>query len=122
MRGISYLFLGTASIYVVLGMIWGIQMSASGDHMLAPAHAHLNLIGWVGMAIYGFYYHLVPTAGEKLLAKIHFGVATLGVIILTPGIALALDGTTESPAKAGSVLTLISGLIFAYTVLRNKSK
>ncbi len=120
MRGISFWFLITASIYAAIGMAWGISMSASGDHSLSPAHSHLNLIGWVTMALFGTYYHLVPKAAETMLAKIHFGVATLGLLIIVPGIVMALRETGEILAKTGSALTMISMLIFVFTVWRNK--
>lgn len=120
MRGISYLFIITASLYALIGMTWGIHMAASEDHTLSPAHGHLNLIGWVSMMLYGFYYHLISAAAETVLAKIHFVVATAGILILTPGIAMVLQGGNPVAAKAGSVLVLISALIFAYTVFKNK--
>ena len=34
----------------------GIAMAMRQDFTLAPAHAHLNLLGWVSMALYGLYY------------------------------------------------------------------
>ena len=43
MRAMPFMFVFTASIYVSIGMVWGIVMAATGDHILAPAHAHLNL-------------------------------------------------------------------------------
>ena len=85
MRGIAFLFVATAALFVTIGMVWGIQMSASGNHMLSGAHAHLNLIGWVTMGLFGFYYHLVPAAAARPLAKVHYGVATLGVLTIVPG-------------------------------------
>ncbi len=121
MKGLSFWFFATATIYVSLGMIWGIVMSASGDHRLAAAHAHLNLIGWVTMALFGTYYHLVPKAAEGLLAKFHFAIATLGVLIIVPGIVMAIQQTGETLAKIGSILTLLSMLIFVYTVFRNRA-
>lgn len=121
MRGVSFWFFATASIYVAIGMVWGIVMSATGDHLLSPAHAHLNLIGWSTMALFGIYYHLVPSAGETTLAKIHFAIATLGVVIVVPGIVMAIQETGETLAKLGSFLTLISMLIFVVTVFRNRS-
>jgi hypothetical protein len=122
MRGISFWFFLTAVIYVTIGMLWGIHMSASGDHALGPAHAHLNLIGWVTMALFGIYYHLVPKAAEHVLAKVHFAVATAGVIIIVPGIVMAIEETGEALAKIGSVLTLLSMLIFVFTVIRNRAQ
>ncbi|MFC3166375.1 hypothetical protein [Ciceribacter thiooxidans] len=120
MRGISFWFFMTAVIYVTLGMIWGIVMAATGDHRLAAAHAHLNLVGWVTLALFGIYYHLVPRAGEHLLAKLHFAVATVGVVLLVPGIAMAVSGAGELLAKVGSVLTLASMLLFAVVVFRSR--
>ncbi len=120
MRGISFWFFMTAIVYVMLGMIWGIIMAATGDHTLAAAHAHLNLVGWVTLALFGIYYHLVPAAGEHLLAKVHFAVATAGVVLIVPGIAMALTGAGELLAKVGSVLTLASMLLFAVVVFRSR--
>jgi len=121
MRGISFWFFFTATIYVAIGMIWGIVMSATGDHMLAPAHAHLNLIGWVTMALFGVYYHLVPTAGSTMLARIHFGVATAGLLLIVPGIVMAVQQSGELLAKLGSFLTVASMLIFVFTVFRGRA-
>ncbi len=122
MRGISFWFFATATIYVAIGMVWGIVMSATMDHTLAPAHAHLNLIGWVTMGLFGIYYHNVPSAAETHLAKFHFAVATLGVLLIVPGIVMALTQSGETLAKAGSALTLLSMLIFVFTVFRNRGR
>lgn len=103
---------------VTLGMAWGIQMSATGNHALSPAHAHLNLLGWVGFSIFAFYYHAVPAAAQGLLARLHLAAAVLGLATIVPGIVLALTGQGETLAKIGSVLTLASMLIFALVVLR----
>jgi len=121
-RGVSFWFFATATVYVAIGMVWGIAMSATADHSLAPAHAHLNLIGWVTMGLFGVYYHSVPAAAETHLARFHFAVATLGVLLIVPGIVLALRHSGETLAKAGSVLTLLSMLIFVFTVFRHRGR
>ena len=122
MQGTAFRFFATATVFVVFGMAWGIHMSATGDHLHAPAHAHLNLLGWVTMALFGVYYHLVPSAGASRLALIHYAVATLGVLLITPGIVMAIDGTGEALAKAGSVLSILSMLIFLWTVISTRAK
>jgi hypothetical protein len=43
------------------------------------------------------------------------------VIIVVPGIVMAVQETGETLAKIGSFLTLISMLIFLFTVFRNKA-
>jgi cbb3-type cytochrome oxidase subunit 1 len=116
MRGLAYFCLVSAAVYALAGMAFGIVMAASHDHTLMTAHAHLNLLGWVSMAIYGLYYHAVPGAAETRLATIHVSVATLGLWIMIPGIAMAVLGMTEGPAIAGSLLTILGMLLFAARV------
>jgi drug/metabolite transporter superfamily protein YnfA len=117
MKGISYVFFVAAAICGLIGMGWGIQMSATADHSLSPAHAHLNLLGWVSLSIFGVAYHLVPTAGESILAKIHAGLSIAGVIIIVPGIVMAIRETAEPLAKLGSVLCVAGMLVFLFVLL-----
>ncbi|MBD8891757.1 hypothetical protein [Roseibium litorale] len=121
MRGVAFWFFVTAVLYVIAGMLFGIHMSVSQDHSLAPAHAHLNLVGWVSMGLFGTYYHVVPKAAEGLLPKIHFAVATVGLWLLVPGIVSAIQDNGETLAKAGSLLTVVSALIFLATVIRSRA-
>ena len=117
MKGLPLLFFTLSAIAALIGMAWGIQMSASTDHTLSPAHAHLNLLGFVSFAIFGTFYHLVPAAGASMLAKIQAAVATLGVVLIVPGIAMAIRQTGETLAKVGSVLTILSMLLFLVVIL-----
>ena len=118
MNGLARRFMILAVISAIVGMGWGIQMSASGDHGLSIAHAHLNLLGWVGFAIFAFYYHLVPQAAQGRLARAHFALAVTGVVFIVPGIVSAVQGTGETLAKIGSILTVLSLIAFAAVVLR----
>ena len=102
----------------VIGMGWGIQMSATQDHSLSIVHAHLNLIGWVGFAIFAFYYHAVPQAVGRL-AQAHFWLALVGLIVVVPGIVMAVTEQGDILAKIGSVLTLASVLVFGIVVVRS---
>lgn len=119
MKGIAFAFFATATLAVTIGMAWGIQMSASGDHSLSAAHAHLNLVGWTTMALFGIYYAMTPQAAIGILPKAHFAIALAGVTAMVPGIVLAVTGQGETLAKIGSVLTILSILIFLATVLRH---
>ena len=122
MKGIAFLFVLTGALAVTIGMAWGIKMSMDADFTLSAAHAHLNLIGFVVMTIYGFYYHMVPAAAEKMLAKIHYVVALAGVVIIVPGIVQAIQETGETLAKVGSTLVLAGMLIFVVTILTNRAQ
>ena len=119
MNRIATLFFATGAIFALIGMAWGIQMSATQDHTLAPAHAHLNLIGFVAMSIYGAYYAFTPAAAAGRLAAVHYGLTTIAVIVMVPGIVMAIRETGETAAKLGSVLAIASMALFVFTVLRN---
>jgi hypothetical protein len=118
MRGIAFYFLSAAIVAVLIGMAWGIQMSAAGDHKLSGAHAHLNLVGWVTLSIFAFYYHLVPAAQAGWLPKLHLATALAGVVLMVPGIVMAIQGQDMTLAKLGSVLTLLSMVMFLIVVMR----
>ncbi|MAZ34196.1 MAG: hypothetical protein CMO06_13710 [Thalassospira sp.] len=94
------------------GMVWGMQMAGSGDHSNLAAHAHLNLLGWVGLALYGTYYRLIGLTRSRV-ASIQVGCAIVGSVIMGIGIAIAHQGGTEAIAIIGSLLTLVAGALFA---------
>lgn len=119
MKTLPTLFFATGGIFALCGMIWGIQMSVSHDHTLAPAHAHLNLIGFVLMSVFGTFYALSPQAGQGRLAKLHFGLATLSVAVMVPGIVMAITGRGEALAATGSILAVTSMALFIFVVLRH---
>ena len=107
MTHVAKAFMATAVLCLVVGMGWGIQMSATGDHALSPAHGHLNLLGFVVMAVTGLYYAVTPSAAASRWAAMHYGLTVAAVVILVPGIAMAISGAGETLAKIGSVLTLL---------------
>lgn len=108
----------SSPIYLLIGMGFGIWMSASGDHTLAPAHAHLNLIGGVLMAIFGGFYTLMPGAANSAVAKIQVLITHLAVWAMFPGIIMAIRGQGEFLAKAGSLLGIVAMLLFVFIVVR----
>ncbi len=112
-------FFATAAIFALCGMVWGIQMSATHDHTLSPAHGHLNLIGFVSMSVFGSYYALTPKAAESPLAAVHFVLTVATVVVLTPGIAMAITSQGETLAQVGSVLAVVSMAVFVFTILRH---
>lgn len=119
MRDTAFIFFVAAVLCVSVGMAWGIQMAISQDHLLSGAHAHLNLVGWTTMALFGLYYRLTPQAAVTRLARLHAGIAILGVLVMVPGIALAITTGQPTMAAVGALLTALSMAIFLVTVLRH---
>jgi hypothetical protein len=97
-------------------MALGIYMAASQDHILASAHAHNNLLGFVAMALYGLYYKAVPVAANSRLGLVHFWLAFAGALTLGPGVGLAVTGRGDVLASVSSIIVLLSMLLFAYIV------
>lgn len=112
MKGIGLLFFGSGAVYGAAGMALGIRMGAAHDFTLMPVHAHLNLVGFVTMCLMGVFYHLTPVAAERVLSRIHFGLATVGLWIMVPGIGISVMGGTPALAIIGSLLTAAAMLTF----------
>lgn len=111
-----------AVLLVLIGMLWGIQMAISQDHSAMPAHAHLNLLGWVSLFLFGIYYHLHPTIDRSGLARTQVSVWVLGTLILTVGVGLAhTDHPTGDPiAAVGSLIVLLGMLLLGWVVLKGR--
>jgi hypothetical protein len=120
MQRLPFYFIGASVLFALGGMLFGMYMAGSEDHLLAGAHAHNNLLGWVTMAIYGLYYKAVPSSVTRL-AQVHFWVTLIANLIFPYGIALAILGTTPLLAAIGGGLEIVAMLIFAYTVWRHRS-
>jgi hypothetical protein len=118
MTWISNRFMQLAVLAALCGMTMGVVMGARNEFTLAPAHAHLNLLGWVSMMVYGLFYRSFPSAARGWLATTHFWVAVVGVIVLIPSLALMLLGHPKAMIGVGigSVLVLLSMVLFAAIV------
>lgn len=119
MRDIAFVFFLAAVLCVAGGMFWGLQMGASGDHSMLGAHAHLNLVGWATMALFGIYYRLTPQAARGWLPRVHAVLAIGGVAVMVTGLYLLFGGGNEVPAIVGGVMSFASVLIFLFTVIRH---
>ena len=114
---IARFFVATGALLGGLGMVMGIVMGVSGDFTLSPAHAHLNLLGWVSLVLFGLAYR-VELAKSGLLATIHYWVASAGAIVLPIGIYFAIARDQPVIAIIGAILSLASILIFIVNVWR----
>jgi hypothetical protein len=111
-----------AVTFVVLGMAWGIQMAMSHDHTALPAHAHLNLLGWVSLFLFGLYYRLHPAVDTTRTAVAQVWVWIAGTAVMTVGIGLvrAGNGGGEPLAAIGSIVVLADMLFFGGLLFRGE--
>lgn len=90
---ISRNFMVIGGLYLLVGIGLGSFMGGSGDHTLAPVHAHINLLGFTLMTVFGIAYRLVPALAGGGLAKAHFWLHQIGALILLVGLFLLMSGT-----------------------------
>ena len=121
MPRVSAAFFMTGALCLFMGMCWGMAMAARQDFVLAPAHAHLNLLGWVTLSIYGTFYALTHESYSPRLAWINYACATLGLAIMIPTLAVFLstgNAALEPVIGIGSLLNVIALLTFAMSAFR----
>ena len=118
MKSISQWFLRLAVLYLIAGVSLGIFMAASHDHTMHPVHAHLNLLGWVTMALFAFFYRAWPEAAASRLAKVHFWVYVPAHFVQMVALAALFRGVTAIEPVLGVASFLVGGaiLVFAVTV------
>ncbi|WP_027059230.1 hypothetical protein [Mesorhizobium loti] len=119
MQGVARNFFTLAIIYALCGMALGIHMAISEDHGQMPTHAHTMVAGWLMSAVFAFFYHLFPAAGQKVLAKIHFWLTAISGIGLMIGLYILLAGNPGiEPLLGISSIGFYAGmLLFAFIAL-----
>jgi hypothetical protein len=112
--------MSVGAVVLLFGMLAGIAMGIQQDFALAPAHAHLNLVGGVRLVLFGLYYRLVPAAGTTQLASVQGRLHIAGAILFPAGVAIVvLKGTSFIAAPIiGSLLMVAAMPMFVVIVLR----
>lgn len=118
----SALCFQAAVVFVVVGMIWGIVMAISQDHSAMPAHAHLNLLGWVSLFLFGIYYRLNPSLETSKTVSVQIWGWIVGTIVLAIGVALVHTGHASGDpiAAIGSFIVLLDMLLFGWLVFSSQ--
>jgi hypothetical protein len=118
---IGSLMMCMSVVILLVGMLAGIRMGIQQNFTLAPAHAHLNLIGGVLLFLFGLYYRLVPAAGTTTLARVQGWLHMTGAILFPAGIAVVLlkGPSFEAAPVAGSLLVVTAMALFVVIVFRS---
>jgi hypothetical protein len=111
MSKLSLRFFLIAPVYLIIGMLWGMYMGVSDDHTMMPAHAHLNLLGFVVNSVMGGFYALAAGKISTRLASASFWLWNAGIIVLIPLLTLILAGNVAiAPATLIGEIALIAGM------------
>jgi len=137
--------------YALIGFSWGAIQSgvpvirhfleAPPARFIILAHGHINLLGWVEMAIFGASYYIIPRIldrpvySEKLV-KMHFWSHNFGLCLMVIGFFMAgllggqlfWEGAGDQIAAAkapwmgmvgmGGFLVLAANCIFGYNIYK----
>lgn len=116
----TLLFIFACIIYSIIGFSWGALMGGISDFrhfvdhrlhgdLIVRAHAHVNLLGWVEMAIFGAIYYLVPRLVRRpiyslKLVKVHFWMHNVGLVGMVVLFTLAgvIGGIASMEISPGS--------------------
>jgi len=72
--------------FALLGLLLGIYMAASQNHVQMVTHAHILLVGFVLNFIYGTLYRVWQLPDDTTLAKVQFYAHQFGAVILSAGL------------------------------------
>jgi hypothetical protein len=105
-----YVVLG--ALYLVIGMLLGIVMGVRQDFVLAPVHAHINLVGFAAHCIFGLVYRAWPELKQGAMAAAQFWLFVVGSPLLMIGITIAIKTNNVALAIVGSLLVTLGALLF----------
>ena len=107
------------------GMVGGMAMGITRNMLLAPAHAHFILLGYVAMFLSALYYRTVPEAAASRLAPVQAVVSVVGAILFPIGIACVRlgDRARLMPVLVAGWVTVLTGmLLFVVIVYRSSGR
>lgn len=122
---LSFVCFVYATMCVIVGMCLGIWMGVSEDHTLGPVHVHLNLIGWVSMAVIGLY-HRGTGRAVTMFDRVQAAMLMLGVPAFAGGLAVFLTTSSKTVERivfpvslAGTFLCLGAMVLFLLIVVQD---
>ncbi len=138
--------------YSIIGFTWGVLMGGIAefryfvDHrihgsLIVRAHTHINLLGWVEMAIFASVYYIVPRLINRpiyslRLVKAHFWIHNVGLVGMVvfftlAGVVGGISGQTMALEEVEKMvrpilatmgifgsLVLLANIIWAYNLFR----
>lgn len=87
-------------------------------------HAHINLLGWVSMVLYGLFYRALPETAKGALPKVHLALAAVGLPVMMIGLTIQLLAIPSLMSLVpilmivGPTLVVLGMFAFAAIVLR----
>jgi cbb3-type cytochrome oxidase subunit 1 len=129
MEPIIVWYLRMSIFYFIAGALIGVAMLIWPDEAgyYISVHAHLNLLGFMSMMIYGVGYHILPKFSGRniyspLIMNLQFWFANAGLIgiaVSWPLVIRDLDlSLTNNILIISAFLSLASVILFAFNMLK----
>ena len=118
-KSVDRMFVLSGLVFLLVGMAIGLQMSKSQDFALHGLHAHLNLLGFVLMTLFGLCYRNWPKMQEGILATVHYLLHTVSVAVALALLYFLLSDYDLAPKIAPVMNIILMGtyagvILFAY--------
>ncbi len=111
-------FLSTALLCLLIGEGVGIYMGMAQNFLLSPAHAHLNVLGWVTLAAFGLMHRAYPALAASRLAGAQCALAIAANIAMPLGLGLMLLGYDATLLKVASLAVILATALFIIMFVR----
>ena len=118
MPRIGLWFILLAGLCLMVGVYLGMWMGVNKDFTLAPVHAHLNLLGWASLALFGLTYSAYPQIGRTRLAACHFALAAPSAMLFPYAIYRAIVLDDGSLSRIAAPMWFLGVLLFVIAVGR----
>ncbi|MFD1039795.1 cytochrome-c oxidase [Virgibacillus byunsanensis] len=118
-------FIKVAVVYFVIGVMLGLTMGITQNFAYTSVHAHVNLLGWVSMALFGISYFCYPKAAESGLAKVHFWLHNIGLPLMQGTLFVMLLTSNHSIVVLtiiGSIMIVVGAILFLVNIFRNVNR
>jgi hypothetical protein len=118
MLRIDTAFLLIASACLIFGVSMGIAMGVAHDFQFAPVHAHLNLLGWTSLALFGLVYRAYPMLANSPIAMIHLMVSGVSALVFPAGIYFSIAHQAPGLAIGASLFWFLGAVLFFANLVR----
>ena len=117
-------FLKIAGVYFALAVTLGLVMGIIHNFAFSSVHAHLNLLGWVSMALFGIIYLFFPMASKTKLANAHFWLHNIGLPVMQGALFLQIltgNASLTLGIVIGSILVVLGTFLFVINLFKQIS-
>ena len=116
MAQIDRILVSVGFMWLILGMVLGLNMGMTGNNQLQVVHIAMLLPGFVVLVVYGMVYRLWPAAKNAPLAKVQCWTAIIAVFGQVVGAyLLAMGGSQGTMIIAfSSMLAILAATLMAW--------